>query len=146
LEDDFSGEAHNGNKEIERFANVRNNLVLSVLSNCPSESAGQLSNYSEKKLMTKYYSQNRPDNPGKPTEPDDPDKPVDPRPFDPDPSPGDPIVDPADEPLLCGRKHALPLNEGPREFRSPRIRKLAFGKLLAVDIQVGLIVSLSYRS
>ena len=48
--------------------------------------------------MTKYYSQNRPDNPGKPTEPDDPDKPVDPRPFDPDPSPGDPIVDPADEP------------------------------------------------
>jgi hypothetical protein len=78
----------NRNKEIERFANVRNNLVLSVLFNCPSESAGQLSNYSQKNHMTKYYSQKRPDNPGKPTEPDDPDKPVDPRPFDPDPSPG----------------------------------------------------------
>jgi hypothetical protein len=89
------------NKEIERFANVRNNLVLSVLFNCSSESGGQLSNYLQKNPMTKYYSQNRrPDNPATPTEPDNPDKPVDPRPFDPDPSPGDPIVDPADEPLL----------------------------------------------
>ncbi|MEP6604887.1 MAG: hypothetical protein ABJA60_02080 [Nitrosospira sp.] len=50
--------------------------------------------------MTKYYSQQSPDNPGQPEKHDDPDKPVDPRPFDPDPSPGDPIVDPADEPLL----------------------------------------------
>ena len=73
---------------------------------------GQLSYYFAEELMTKYYSQNRPDRPGQPNKPDDPDrpgqpnkpdnpdKPVDPRPFDPDPSPGDPIVDPADEPLL----------------------------------------------
>jgi hypothetical protein len=50
--------------------------------------------------MTKYYSQQSPDSPGEPDKHDDPDKPVDPRPFDPDPSPGNPIVDPADEPLL----------------------------------------------
>lgn len=52
--------------------------------------------------MTKYYFQKRPDipPPDKPAYPNDPDNPVDPRPFDPDPSPGDPIVDPADEPML----------------------------------------------
>lgn len=53
-----------------------------------------------KSLMKKYYSQHRPDSPSQPEKPDYPDKPIDPRPFDPDPSPGDPIVDPADEPLL----------------------------------------------
>lgn len=41
-----------------------------------------------------------PDKPRKDPQPFDPNKPVDPRPYDPDPTPGDPIVDPADEPLL----------------------------------------------
>jgi hypothetical protein len=41
-----------------------------------------------------------PDKPRKDLRPFNPDKPVVPLPFDPDPSPGDPIVDPADEPLL----------------------------------------------
>ena len=40
------------------------------------------------------------DKPRKDPQPLDPDKPVDSRPYDPDPTPGDPIVDPADEPLL----------------------------------------------
>jgi hypothetical protein len=53
-----------------------------------------------KSLMKKYYFQHRPDSPSQPEKPDYPDKPIDPRPFDPVPSPGDPIVDPADEPLL----------------------------------------------
>ncbi len=104
------------------FANVRNNLVTGVLfqsSHFASCSVGissasehhgmphrpigrraNLSTYFEAGFMTKYYSQQSPDNPSRPDKHDDPDKPVDPRPFDPDPSPGDPIVDPADEPLL----------------------------------------------
>lgn len=53
-----------------------------------------------KSLMKKYYSQHRSDSPSQPEKPDYPDKPIDPRPFDPDPSPGYPIVDPGDEPLL----------------------------------------------
>ncbi|MBN9125003.1 MAG: hypothetical protein J0I60_09840 [Nitrosospira sp.] len=47
-----------------------------------------------------YYSQHRPDSSSQPEKPDYPDKPIDPRPFDSDPSPGYPIVDPGDEPLL----------------------------------------------
>lgn len=49
--------------------------------------------------MTKYYLQKRSESPP-PDKPVDPDNPVDPWPFEPDPSPGDPIVDPADEPML----------------------------------------------
>lgn len=50
--------------------------------------------------MTKYYPQKRPDSPGQHHKHDDPDKPVDPKPFDPDPSPNDLTADPSDEPLL----------------------------------------------
>ncbi len=57
--------------------------------------------------MKKYYFQERPDRPDQPDKPNEPDKPVDPRPFDPDPSPGDPIVDPADEPMLCSSSISL---------------------------------------
>jgi hypothetical protein len=74
--------------------------LISAASRLAGRKARNYPNIFGESLMTKYYSQHRPDSPSQPEKPDYPDKPIDPRPFDPDPSPGDPIVDPADEPLL----------------------------------------------